>query len=66
MSDSENYSDPEAVIIDRDDVSNYNPDNILPKSTNEIEKIRKWLEPTSYFVAGGEFRKHLISHAPGT
>ncbi|KAM0190095.1 hypothetical protein ACHAPI_009607 [Fusarium lateritium] len=66
MSDSENYSEPDAVIIDRDDASNYNPDNILPKSTEEIKKIREWLEPTSYTVAGGEFRRHLASHAPGT
>ncbi|KAH6986669.1 ankyrin repeat-containing domain protein [Ilyonectria destructans] len=66
MSDSENYSEPDAVIIDRDDVSNYNPDNILPKSIDEIEKLREWLEPTSYAIAGGEFRKHLASHAPGT
>lgn len=66
MSDSESHSDSDAIIIDRDDVSNYNPDNILPKSTDEIKKIREWLEPTSYSVAGGEFRKHLTSHAPGT
>ncbi|KAM0499195.1 hypothetical protein ACHAP8_005907 [Fusarium lateritium] len=66
MSDSENYSEPDAAIIDRDDASNYNPDNILPKSTEEIKKIREWLEPTSYTVAGGEFRRHLASHAPGT
>lgn len=66
MSDSENYSEPDAIIIDRDDVSNYNPDNVLPKSTEEIKRIREWLEPTSYAIAGGEFRKHLTSHAPGT
>ncbi|KAH7125069.1 ankyrin repeat-containing domain protein [Dactylonectria estremocensis] len=66
MSDSEDSSDPDAVVIDRDDVSHYNPDNILPKSTDEIKKIREWLELTSYSVAGGEFRKHLTSHAPGT
>ncbi|KAF5012003.1 hypothetical protein FDECE_1918 [Fusarium decemcellulare] len=66
MSDSESYSEPDAIIIDRDDVSNYNPDNILPKSTEEIAKIREWLEPTSYTIAGGEFRKHLASHSPGT
>lgn len=66
MSDSEDYSEPDAIIIDREDVSNYNPDQILPKSTEDIKTIRKWLEPTSYAIAGGEFRKHLSSHAPGT
>ncbi|VUC29505.1 unnamed protein product [Clonostachys rosea] len=66
MSDSEDYSEPDAIIIGRDDVSNYNPDNILPKTTDEIERIREWLEPTLYAIAGGEYRKHLASHAPGT
>ncbi|KAF4982526.1 hypothetical protein FZEAL_1865 [Fusarium zealandicum] len=66
MSDSESYSEPDAVVIDRDDVSNYNPDNILPKPAEEIRQIRAWLEPTSYTIAGGEFRKHIASHAPGT
>ncbi|CAG9982350.1 unnamed protein product [Clonostachys byssicola] len=66
MSDSESYSEPDAVIIDRDDVSNYNPDNVLPLPAEEIHKIREWLEPTPYAVVGGEYRKHLNSHASGT
>uniref|UniRef100_A0A8H7K2J4 Nephrocystin 3-like N-terminal domain-containing protein n=1 Tax=Bionectria ochroleuca TaxID=29856 RepID=A0A8H7K2J4_BIOOC len=66
MSDSEDYSEPDTIIIDDDDVSNYNPDNILPKSPEEIRSIRKWLEPTQYAISGGEFRKHLASHAQGT
>lgn len=66
MSDSEDYSEPDAIIIDGDDVSNYNPDNMLPKSTDEIKRIQEWLEPTSYAISGGEFRKHLASHAQGT
>lgn len=66
MSDSEDYSEPDAIITDHDDVSNYNPNNILPKSVDEIKKIREWLEPTSYAIAGGEFRKHLASHVHGT
>lgn len=66
MSDSENYSETDAVLIDRDDVSNYNPDNVLPRSAEEIKRIREWLEPTSYNISGGEFRKHLASHLPST
>ena len=66
MSDSENYSEPDAIVIGRDDVSNYNPEQILPKSAEEIDKIRQWLEPTSYSIAGGEFKKHLASRALGT
>ncbi|KAJ5704801.1 hypothetical protein N7536_000490 [Penicillium majusculum] len=59
-------SETDVSIIDRDDVSNYNPENILPVSIEEIKIIREWLEPTSYAIAAGEFRKHLASHSPGT
>ncbi|KAL2203308.1 ankyrin [Sarocladium strictum] len=60
------FSDDEAVTIDRDDVSNYNPENILPQNLATIQKIRKWLAPTQYDIAGGEYRKHLDSHVEGT
>lgn len=59
-------SDDEAVIIDRDDVSNYNPEQILPESPEVIQKLRAWLKPTSYDLESSEYRKHLGSHAPGT
>ncbi|VUC27045.1 unnamed protein product [Clonostachys rosea] len=59
-------SDVDAVVIDRDDVSNYNPEQILPQPAETIEKIRAWLQPTSYDIAGGEYRKHLASHVSGT
>jgi hypothetical protein len=56
----------DAVVIDRDDVSNYNPEQILPESPKEIKKIRKWLQATDYAHQSGEFRKHLASYMPGT
>uniref|UniRef100_A0A8H7NIH4 NACHT domain-containing protein n=1 Tax=Bionectria ochroleuca TaxID=29856 RepID=A0A8H7NIH4_BIOOC len=59
-------SDVDAVVIDRDDVSNYNPEQILPQPADVIQKIRTWLQPTSYDIAGGEYRKHLASHVSGT
>ncbi|KAF6802340.1 hypothetical protein CSOJ01_11656 [Colletotrichum sojae] len=62
-SDSE---DSDAVVLDRDDVSNYNPENILPQSSEAIAKLRAWLQPTSYGSESGEYRKHLSSHAAGT
>lgn len=47
ISDSGNYSQPDAIVID-DDVSNYNLEKkTLPKSTEELKKIREWLQPTS-------------------
>lgn len=58
--------DSDAIIIDRDDISNYNPDQILPESPETIQKIRTWLQPTSYDIVGGEYRKHLACHVKGT
>ncbi|KAK0669803.1 ankyrin-2 [Cercophora samala] len=59
-------SDEDVDFIDVDDVSTYNPDNILPKTPQVIASIRKWLQPTSYNIEGGEYRRHLASHTPGT
>lgn len=59
-------SDDDVVLIDADDVSNYNPKQILPEDPETIQKIRSWLQPTAYDIAGGEYRKHLASHVAGT
>lgn len=59
-------SDDGAVIIDRDDVSNYNPEQILPESPEVIQKLRAWLKPTPYDLESSEYRKHLGSHVRGT
>lgn len=60
-------SNPEdAIIITQDDISNYNPSQILPLSATKIAEICKWLQPTEYHIPGGEYRRHLASHMPGT
>ncbi|KAK1502160.1 hypothetical protein CTAM01_05598 [Colletotrichum tamarilloi] len=59
-------SEDDAVIIDRDDVSNYNPEQILPETPEVIQELRAWLKPTSYDFESSEYRKHLGSHIPGT
>ncbi|KAL1606531.1 hypothetical protein SLS60_003936 [Paraconiothyrium brasiliense] len=67
MSDSAtNTSDDDVVFIEQDDISNYNPDQILPEPPEQIRKIRAWLNPTEYTLDSGEFRKHLASHLAGT
>lgn len=58
--------DEDVVVIGRDDISNYNPAQVLPEPPEEIKKIRSWLQPTDYAHASGEYRKHLTSHMPGT
>ncbi|KAJ4261628.1 hypothetical protein NW762_007061 [Fusarium torreyae] len=54
------------VIIRRDDISDYNPDNILPESSDTIGRIREWLWPTEYDLDSGEYRKQLAFHLKGT
>lgn len=56
----------DAVVIGHDDVSDFNPENIIPESPQVIQKIRDWLDATSYNLPGGEYRKHLASHVTGT
>ncbi|KAF7550768.1 hypothetical protein G7046_g7911 [Stylonectria norvegica] len=64
---SSQWSDVEdVVLIDQDDVSNYNHDNILPETPQSIAEIRAWLKPTEYNLESGEYRKHLAAHLPGT
>ncbi|KAF6803583.1 ankyrin repeat-containing protein, partial [Colletotrichum musicola] len=58
--------DDAPVMITRDDVSDFNEDNILPQPEETITKLRKWLRPTDYDDVGGEYRKHLASHLAGT
>ncbi|KAL6694074.1 putative ankyrin repeat protein [Trichoderma pleuroticola] len=58
--------DIDAVFIGRDDVSDYNPGQLLPELPDVIEQIRAWLQPTAYDIAGGEYRRHLSSHVAGT
>ncbi|TDZ61646.1 Vegetative incompatibility protein HET-E-1 [Colletotrichum trifolii] len=59
-------SDDDAVLIGRDDVSNYNPSHVLPESPETIQGIRAWLGPTAYAENGSEYSKHLASLAEGT
>ncbi|TDZ18941.1 Ankyrin-3 [Colletotrichum orbiculare MAFF 240422] len=63
---SSTTSDDDAVPIGRDDVSNYNPNHILPESPETIQGIRAWLGPTAYADKGSEHSKHLASLAEGT
>ncbi|KAF4975155.1 hypothetical protein FZEAL_8032 [Fusarium zealandicum] len=58
--------DSDVVFLGRDDVSDYNADNILAESPETIAKIREWLRPTDYDLDGGEYRKHLAAHLENT
>ncbi|KAI0971998.1 ankyrin repeat-containing domain protein [Xylaria arbuscula] len=66
MSSDSSDTGSDVVLIDGDDISNYNPAHILPESSEIIAIVRQWLQPTSYENPFGEYRKHLASHATGT
>ncbi|KAJ0383542.1 hypothetical protein COL922a_010288 [Colletotrichum nupharicola] len=63
---SASHSDSDAVMIGPDDISDYNPGQILPEPPEVIENPRAWLQPTKYDLESGEYRKHLSSYAPST
>jgi len=56
----------DAVIVGVDDISDFNEDNILPHSPEDILKIRQWLQPTPYDDSDSEYKRHLSSHLAGT
>jgi hypothetical protein len=66
MTSASTSGSEDAVFIDRDDISNYNPEQILPESPADIKAIRTWLQATDYALESSEFRKHLTSYLPGT
>ena len=56
----------EAVVIGREDVSDFNPGNVLPLPLDTLSQIRAWLSPTEYDNEGSEYHKHLSLHLVGT
>ncbi|KAM0472609.1 hypothetical protein ACHAPX_008766 [Trichoderma viride] len=54
------------VILSRDDVSDFNEENILPQPPQTLSKIKQWLCPTDYAAVNGELYRHLSSHVAGT
>ncbi|CAI6336777.1 unnamed protein product [Periconia digitata] len=55
-----------AVLLNRDDASDYNEENILPVSPEKLSEIRKWLQPTAYSDERSEYKKHSSSHLHNT
>ena len=58
--------DRDAVLVDHEDVIDFNEANILPQPPETASKIRSWLCPTDYENEGSEYKKHLSSHLDGT
>ena len=54
------------VVLEDQDLQDFNEDALLPLSEEDISLIEKWLQPTEYATEGSEYRKHLNSHLSGT
>ncbi|KAF3925695.1 Tankyrase-2 [Arthrobotrys entomopaga] len=64
--DSNSAAEDDIVVLDRDDVSDYNEYNILPEPTDIQQSVRKWLDPTKYDDNDSEYKKHSSTHLAGT
>ncbi|KAL2075247.1 hypothetical protein VTL71DRAFT_190 [Oculimacula yallundae] len=58
--------DQDFVLLEDEDLVDYNVDGLLPQPAEEITKIQKWLSPTDYNSASSEISKHKLSYTPGT
>ncbi|KAJ5535052.1 hypothetical protein N7527_001306 [Penicillium freii] len=56
----------DVIMVDLDDVRDFNVDNILPLPPADIVEIRKWLQPTAYDLERSEYSRHRLSHLAGT
>ncbi|KAH7129728.1 ankyrin repeat-containing domain protein [Dactylonectria estremocensis] len=52
-----------AITADEYDIVSHDDAALSPE---DVAKIREWLQPTDYLAESGEFRRHLLSQAPGT
>jgi len=53
------------IMVDDKDLESGNED-LLPQSSEKIQQIQKWLQPTDYLSESSEYQKHLHSYVPGT
>ncbi|KAK6504786.1 hypothetical protein TWF481_006725 [Arthrobotrys musiformis] len=58
--------DDDLVVLGRDDIGDFNEDNILPQNPDMLKKIHEWLDPTVYEDPSSEYRKHLTLRLPST
>jgi ankyrin repeat protein len=56
----------EFVLVEDDDLADYNEAGILPQPAKIQTEIQKWLQPTDYNAESSEYNKHLTSYVLGT
>lgn len=58
--------DQDFVLLGDKDLADFNAHGLLPQSLEDINKIRKWLDPTDYASDSSEYNKHKTSYTAGT
>ncbi|KAK0099478.1 hypothetical protein ONS96_008315 [Cadophora gregata f. sp. sojae] len=56
----------EFVLVNDEDVNDYNETGIAPQPPDVLVKIQEWLQPTDYNSESSEYHKHLNSYLRGT
>lgn len=60
------HEDQDFVVVNDKNLADFNPASLLPQPSEDILKIRQWLQPTDYEAESSEYKKHLSSFVPGT
>jgi hypothetical protein len=60
------HDDQDFVVLEDQDLADFNTAGLLPQSPGTIDQILKWLKPTDYTADSSEYNKHLASYVPGT
>jgi len=60
------HEDQDFVVLDTQDLADFNTAGLLPQSSETIDQILEWLQPTDYAAESSEYNKHLASYVPGT
>jgi hypothetical protein len=60
------HDDQDFVVLEDQDLADFNAAGLLPQSSGTIDQILKWLKPTDYTADSSEYNKHLASYVPGT
>lgn len=58
--------DQDFVLLEHQDLADFNTAGLLPQSPEIIDQIIKWLQPTDYTAESSEYNKHLATYVPGT
>jgi hypothetical protein len=59
------HDDQDFVVLEDQDLADFNAAGLLPQSSGTIDQILRWLKLTDYTADSSEYNKHLSSYVPG-